>query len=305
MSQGVGAVRVAETRSWISVHVFYDGDLDLVITDLLTTVQDRLDHVAAGGGLFFLRHWEGGPHLRIRVLAAPDRTDDVRRIVSGAITDFLSRLPAPSRGTQADYDLYAPSMAALEQMPSYERHRRPNNSFAFLPYRPETHKYGTGASLHAAEDHFVRCSGAVRRLLATEPSSNRRITAAFATLALNRWIASRGTGRPGPGTPRWLPDGEAAARYERRRHTLLAIAGRTRALAVRPPGEPSGFAGALAASATALAGWIGEPSAVRDVLDMCAHLTCNRLGVSLTEESYLRDLADRAFAEISREVTVG
>ncbi|MCG5219189.1 thiopeptide-type bacteriocin biosynthesis protein [Streptosporangium sp. KLBMP 9127] len=298
-------MRVADTRSWISAHVFYDGDLDLVITDLLATVQDRLDHVAAGGGLFFLRHWEGGPHLRIRALVAPGRTDDVRRIMSGAITDFLSRLPAPTRGTQADYDLYAPSMAALEQMPSYERHRRPNNSFAFIPYRPETHKYGTGASLHAAEDHFVHCSGAVRRLLATEPSGNRRSTAAFTALAVNRWIASRGTGWPEPETPSWPPggeaEGEAAAWYESQRHTLLAIAERTRALAADPPGEPLGFAGALAASATALAGRIGEPNAVRDVLDMCAHLTCNRLGVSLTEESYLRDLADRAFAELARE----
>ncbi|WP_336216073.1 lantibiotic dehydratase C-terminal domain-containing protein [Nonomuraea sp. LPB2021202275-12-8] len=289
------------TRSWISVHVFYDGDLDLVITDLLATVQDRLDHVADGAGLFFLRYWEGGPHLRIRALAAPGRTDDVRRIVSGAVADFLSRLPAPTRGTQADYDLYAPSMAALEQMPSYERHRRPNNSFAFIPYRPETRKYGTGASLHAAEDHFVRCSAAVRRLLATEPSGNRRSTAAFTALALNRWIASRGARWPEPETPPWPPGGEAEAQYERRRHTLLAIAERTRALAANPPGEPSGFAGALAASATALAGRIGEPHAVRDVLDVCAHLTCNRLGVSLTEESCLRDLAGRTFAELARE----
>jgi hypothetical protein len=294
-------VRVTGTRSWISVHVFYDGDLDLVITDLLATVQDRLDDAAAGEGLFFLRYWEGGPHLRIRALPAPGRADDVRRVVSGATGDFLSRLPSPTRGTQADYDLYAPAMAALEELPSYERDLRPNNSFAFIPYRPETGTYGTGACLHATEDHFVRCSGAVRRLLATRPSRDRRTTAAFAALALNRWIAARSTGRPEPGTPSWPPGGQAEARYERRRRTLLAIAERTRALAADPPEEPSGFAGVLAASATTLAVRLGEPGAVREVLDRCAHLTCNRLGVSLTEESWLRDLADRAFAELARD----
>ncbi|GAA1652178.1 hypothetical protein GCM10009733_056770 [Nonomuraea maheshkhaliensis] len=291
-------MRMAGARSWISAHVFYDGDLDLVITDLLATVQSRLDHAAAGRGLFFLRYWEGGPHLRVRVLAGPGRADDVRRILSGAIADSLNRLPAPVRVTQEDYDRYAPSMAALERLRSYERHRRPPNSFAFIPYRPETDKYGTGAALHAVEDHFVRCSTAVRRLLATGPTGDRRTTAAFAVLALNRWIASRGTGLPEQETPPWPPGGQAE--YERRRPALRAIAERTRALAANPPGEPSGFAGALAASASALAGRIEEAEAGL-VLDMCAHLTCNRLGVSLDEEFHLRDWAARTFAELARE----
>ncbi|MEV0315192.1 lantibiotic dehydratase C-terminal domain-containing protein [Nonomuraea fuscirosea] len=295
---GKRVLPVAGARSWISAHIFYDGDLDLVITDLLDTVHSRLDHAAAGQGLFFLRYWEGGPHLRVRVLAGPGRADDVRRILSGAVADSLNRLPAPVRVTQEDYDGYAPSMAALERLRSYERHRRPPNSFAFIPYRPETEKYGTGAALHAVEDHFVRCSAAVRGLLATGPSHDRRTTAAFAVLALNRWIAARGIGWPEQETPPWPPGGRS--RYERRRPALRAITERTRALAANPPGEPSGFAGALAASASELAGRLGEPE-VAPVLDMCAHLTCNRLGVSLDEELHLRDWAARTFADLARE----
>ncbi|MFI6633966.1 lantibiotic dehydratase C-terminal domain-containing protein [Nonomuraea fuscirosea] len=133
---GKRVLPVAGARSWISAHIFYDGDLDLVITDLLDTVHSRLDHAAAGQGLFFLRYWEGGPHLRVRVLAGPGRADDVRRILSGAVADSLNRLPAPVRVTQEDYDSYAPSMAALERLRSYERHRRPPNSFAFIPPAP-------------------------------------------------------------------------------------------------------------------------------------------------------------------------
>ncbi|MET8865637.1 hypothetical protein ABZW11_22090 [Nonomuraea sp. NPDC004580] len=72
-------MRMAGARSWVSAHVFHDGDLDLVITDLLAAVQSRLD---AGGA---------------------------------------------ARG-------------------SYERRRRPPNSFAFFPYRPETDKYRIGAA---------------------------------------------------------------------------------------------------------------------------------------------------------------
>ncbi|MEV4569222.1 lantibiotic dehydratase C-terminal domain-containing protein [Nonomuraea sp. NPDC049419] len=286
---------MADARSWVSAHVFHDGDLDLVITDLLAAVQSRLDADGAARGLFFLRYWEGGPHLRVRVLARPGRVDDVRRILSGAVADALNRLPALVRVTQEDYDRYAPAMAARELRQSYERRRRPPNSFAFFPYRPETDKYGTGAALHAVEDHFVRCSTAVRRLLATGPSDDRRTTAAFAVLALNRWIASRGTGWPQREPHPWQP-GERA-RYLRRRPALRALAERTRALAANPPDRPSGFAGALAASAATLA---GRPDA-GPVLDMCAHLTCNRLGVGQEEELHLRDLADRTFAELVEE----
>jgi hypothetical protein len=38
---------------------------------------------------------------------------------------------------------------------------------------------------------------------------------------------------------------------------------------------------------------------VLPVLDMCAHLLCNRLGVSMLEESYLRYLATRATAALA------
>ena len=47
---------------------------------------------------------------------------------------------------------------------------------------------------------------------------------------------------------------------------------------------------------------LGDPSArVLPVLDVCAHLACNRLGVSLVEECSLRYLASRALAAIAGE----
>lgn len=46
----------------------------------------------------------------------------------------------------------------------------------------------------------------------------------------------------------------------------------------------------------------GDPrTTVLPVLDICAHLACNRLGISVTEESYLRYLVTRTVAELAEE----
>jgi hypothetical protein len=40
---------------------------------------------------------------------------------------------------------------------------------------------------------------------------------------------------------------------------------------------------------------------VLSVLDICAHLLCNRLGISMLEESYLRYLAVRVTAVLAED----
>jgi hypothetical protein len=40
---------------------------------------------------------------------------------------------------------------------------------------------------------------------------------------------------------------------------------------------------------------------VLPVLDICAHLLCNRLGIPLVEESYLRYLATRSATVLAEE----
>lgn len=289
-------------RQWTSLHVFHDGDLDVVVTDLVAALRTRLDAEHASVGTFFLRYWEGGPHLRIRILPRSGREDDVRAIVEHQAAAFLVRRPAPALLTQEEYARYAPGLAVAEGMADYERIRRPNNSFAHVPYRPETHRYGTGASLHAAEDHFVTCSDTVLRLLAAGATANQRTTAAFAVLALSRWLCPTVAPLPADGVALTAvsggtPSSAVAERYHRQRHVLGELVDRMRLLAQAPPDRPTGTLGTWAGAIATLAARIGDPALRWRVVDTCAHLTCNRLGVAVAGERELRHLVDRAFAD--------
>ncbi|MFE6306553.1 lantibiotic dehydratase C-terminal domain-containing protein [Nocardiopsis sp. NPDC057823] len=290
-----------EPRSWLGVHVFYDGDLDAVAGDLLGDITARLAAEEAAEGLFFLRHWEAGPHVRIRVLPGPRRTGDARRIVTGAAEAFLARRPAPSLVGQAEYERYAPAFAAAEEAAGYERRRRPNNSLAEIPYRPETGKYGTGAALHAVEDHFVRCSAVVREVISADPQGGRRAATAFALLALAWWTApSSGDAPSAPvSPPRGVPEPAAAPAdlYHRRRDALLDTLARTRDLAAAARGRPAGTLGMWAWSVAAAVDGLRDPARARRVLDQCAHLACNRLGLDASRELTLRRLLHLAAAD--------
>lgn len=288
-------------RSWLSVHVFYDGDLDVVIEDLVGDIAARLAAEEAADGVFFIRYWEAGPHLRIRVRPAPSRADAARRIVTGATAAFLARRPAAAHTDQATYERYAPTLAEAERMAEYERHRRPNNSFAEIPYRPETHKYGTGPALHAVEDHFVRCSGVARELVTAGAPGGARSAAAFAMLALAWWTA-RAFGDAAPARDAIPaaasgPNDPLADRYRRQRDALRDVLDRTRALAAAAPTRPAGTLGAWAWSLAAAVEGLREPVSARQVIDHCAHLACNRLGLVVAQETTLRDLLRRALAD--------
>lgn len=292
------------TRSWVSVHLFYDGDLDLVITDLVAEAAVRLAAAEAAAGLFFLRYWDGGPHLRIRALPSAGRDRDTHRILAEVARGFLNRRPAPALLDQRTYAELAPVFAAAEGMTDHERVRRPNNSLAFISYRPETHKYGTGTCLHRVEDHFVTCSDLVRRLLSAGVSARQRSTAAFAVLALSWWIGRAHGGRPPAADRRQLePDAGLASalaeRYDRQRTRLLTIVDRMGTLATAPRERLSGDLGTWARSLRRVADHFPEPAALWQVLDNCAHLACNRLGIAPWAESELRHFRHRAFAEFA------
>lgn len=298
----------ANARCWLGIHVFYDGDLDLLITDLVSEVAARLEANGAATDLFFLRYWEAGPHLRIRVLPAPGRVADARRVVHETATAFLARHPSPSLVDQAGYEKIAAEFARLERMPHYLRARRPNNSVAEFIYRPETHKYGSGAPLRATEDHFVRCSGLVREQLTRGLTIGQRTTAGFAALALSWWIGLAHGGPPTAGEapasavggrggdPEW--QSRLRASYDRQRDTLRELTEKMRVLATTAGSGQAGPLGRWAGSVTTLASQLDQQSAVGSIVDNCAHLWCNRLGIQVNTEAELRTLVGWSVAAI-------
>jgi hypothetical protein len=261
-------------RRWISAHVFHSDPLDPLLHKAIRPLVAELLADGLVERYFFLRYWEGGPHVRLRLLpttgAVPER---IRQTVAQRCTAYLrghpsTAVPAPG------YAAVAAQLARAEGLTGYTTTLYPNDSVQFIEYRPEHHRYGTGARLAAVERHFTESSRIAFALLAG--SREARYTAAFCAMLL-----TGGTGRP-------VPD----ERYAAQRQRLLRL-GR----AMRAPAD-----GALPAwrdSVTVLRGDLEDDP--ETIIDTCLHLFCNRLGVTVPDEVHLRYLAACTAAELAGE----
>ena len=340
---------MAAEAEWVSAHLFYQGSLDAVALELVSPVIDELTeagvhvgrgsafavpstHVGRGSafavpstrGCFFLRHWDGGLHVRLRVHTAEGA--EVRARILERAERFFAAHPSKPRMTPEDYLVQAEKLARLEGATDYARALAPNDSVAFVPYRPEHAKYGEGAAMEAVERHFAESSRLALDLLRAAPSPNERDTAAYSFMLLAWFLGEPDLARllpqvaaaaHPPDPPRGSPALWRAAldkRYRDQRDRLSAIASQLRTLAVRAGELPeAGSLAIWARSATRLRdaleaeGAAGRfppgdepgPAAVLRVLDRCAHLVCNRIGISLNDESYLRMLAARTVGHLA------
>ncbi|MBB4934488.1 hypothetical protein F4561_005308 [Lipingzhangella halophila] len=307
---------------WLAAHVFYHEHLDPMITDLIGPLVTELTGSGLADEYFFLRYWDGGPHLRFRVLP-PDASalGQARDLVRSRVRGFLDAHPATTAVGAAEYQRSAERIARLENEPGYSP-MRPNNSVAFLPYRRERHRYGYGAAATAVERHFTESSRLALRLLGSDPDAGQRFTAAYSMLTL-AWLA--GTDGPAarfgsaeePHTRAGVPDTTELERlWQDQRATLCALTGQLRAVAVTGNTHSGDLADWVRSigrlrrvlDEEAAAGRFEPPlprGAVRagpappslPVVDICAHLYCNRIGLSLADEGYVRALATRAIRE--------
>ena len=270
-------------RRWVSVHAFYHGDLD---TLLLGGVAPLLAELRAGGLVersFFLRYWDGGPHLRLRLLP-PSELDskEVERLALDRLRRYLAGHPAPESAAVAGYPRLAPRLAGREGVTDYLRQPLPNNTVHAIAYAPETDRYGDGPALAAVEDHFAESSRIALGLISAGATRGHRHTTALCAIMLG-WLAA---GR----TPAPVTDPELEERYLASRAALHTLTVRV--------AEIANGTSTLPASGALTAWWrsIGaEP--VRRVADLCAHLLCNRLGLSYPDERTVRRLAARAVAD--------
>ncbi|MEV4138390.1 lantibiotic dehydratase C-terminal domain-containing protein [Dactylosporangium sp. NPDC049742] len=307
-------------HDWLSIHLFQRGDLDPLLTGLVPALLDELREEKLAEDAFFLRYWEGGNHVRLRVRALPGGSR--RRLaahVGRRCRDHLGGCPVTGEDTQAAYAHRARLAARWEGRSSYARRLRPENTAHVVPYRREHERYGTGAAMDAVERHFVDSSRLALRVLPRTPPAQRTTVALCAILTT--WLVCQ----PDPAALapllRIMPgpvDGPDDA-FARQHDRLMAITGQVRRVIADPGALPAGHElGGWATSMTRLRdsltaeltagrftpptrGWEGtgaSGSGVLPVLDICAHLLCNRLGLTVAQEAYVRHLAVRAVYQL-------
>lgn len=173
--------------AWISVHLFHRGNLDDLITDAVVPLVEDLSCSDALAGFFFLRYWEGGPHLRLRLLPAfPRYADQVRSTLIERCTRYLTDHPSPpiTPTYAAAYRAMAQRLARAERLTDHDRGLRPDDTVELVTYRPEYAAYGQRPALTAVETHFTESSTIALHLLNAGTPPARRAAAALAMLML-------------------------------------------------------------------------------------------------------------------------
>lgn len=308
------------TPEWVSAHVFYAADLDPLLVEAVAPLVRELTDQALIDGYFFVRYWDGGYHLRLRCRPTSGNRIIVEQRVAARVTHFLHDHPASEEVDPEEYAASAAELARQERVPDYQRRPYPTNTVEFIPYRREHERYGYGESMAAVERHFARSSEIVLSWLVAGLPPAERTAAALATTLL-AWFCA-GVGPGGVADPArvgrmaaWsdplgaTPDQE---RYDRQRGQLHRLAAKMWVLAARS-GDLSGagrlldWARSVRSLHETLAGTLDRTGdrTPFGVVDVCAHLACNRLGVVPEEERQLRYLAARAVAALGQDAPTG
>ncbi|WP_052809896.1 lantibiotic dehydratase C-terminal domain-containing protein [Streptomonospora alba] len=307
-----------DESDWVSAHAFYHGDLDLLVTEGIAPLTAELDSAGVLRRWFFLRYWEGGPHVRLRLLPERGGRARVEQAVLDGLAGYFRACPSREPMRRDRYLHMASFYARRERMEAFETDLRPDNSVAFLPYRREYDRYG-GAG-EAVERHFAESSRLAVRLLVEGAALGQRTTAAYAAVLLAWLVAEPDLGRlaarvgtaesakPGSVDLLGLGGTPPSARLEQRRDQALGIARgllplAARARDVQRPGTFVDWARSAIALRADVEGAQGGASgpAPFQVLDTCAHLFCNRIGVLLNSEDEIRGAAAEAVGTLAAE----
>ena len=163
-------------RPWISLYIYYHQDPTPLLVECLEPLVRELQNQRTLRQHFYVRYWEGGPHVRFRVL--PQRAseaDGLRDHLIQSINAYLQKYPSL---VQLDVERYAQASAyfssfELGEVKSFELH--PNNTVRQVAYVPEWQSYGGQHAMPAVERQFSVSSSLGLQLLGQPTSAERRV----------------------------------------------------------------------------------------------------------------------------------
>jgi thiopeptide-type bacteriocin biosynthesis protein len=180
-------VSPAAAQSWLSCHVFHHGDTDPLLTDLLLPMADGLRQEGRVQRHFYLRHWERGPHVRLRLQVPAEHRDGVREEAERRITAYLAEHPGPADTDPARLREALRRLSELEHGDASDERLRtpePPNTVRWIDYRPELAKYGGPEGVEIAEDVFHASSLLAGQVLRLVGSDRARLGVALQLLLL-------------------------------------------------------------------------------------------------------------------------
>ncbi|MFC5826356.1 lantibiotic dehydratase C-terminal domain-containing protein [Nonomuraea insulae] len=286
---------------WTSAHLFHAGDLDaLIIRVVAPLVADLTPR-----RFFFLRYWEGGPHLRVRLLpSSPSHARSIERELLRRGRAHLAAHASHRSLTIESYAVQAARHAHGERLDRHDTRLHPNDTVEFIPYQPEQHIFG---AMEPVERHFTDSSRLAMNLLRSHPDHAQRAASVLAavTMTLSACGADPDAFRL-PSLPPIVRQAYDARHDDLRRQTRglwtdtrgrdgwqRSIRRLRHGLGRPPPGtrSPLGF---LSHAVPA------ERRAAADILLRCTHLLANRLGLPQPAEVHVGLLAAHILSDLSK-----
>jgi thiopeptide-type bacteriocin biosynthesis protein len=297
-------------RTWISLYIYYHEDPTPLLVHCLKPLVAALKAREEITSSFYVRYWEGGPHVRFRVLPRqPANASDLRARIQERVRAYLRAHPSRS---VIDPQRYA---AATAYFSRFERGQvqhfalQPNNSLLEVAYLPEYEAYGGEKFMPAVEAQFSDSSDVALAFLEQAVISERRVGRALLMMlgGLRRFTADPHELRDWFALynrnwmPALQPDPEVFARvfqtrFERQRDRLIRLVDDVLSPSARPD--------------QLLSFWQESMDRLRDHFEThmetiarddlaliclnCLHMHNNRLGISLHEEAYLTYLVKHA-----------
>lgn len=133
---------------WTSLHVFYHDQerWDELLVYIFRIVKEKFDNPETP--FFFIRYWEGGPHLRFRFLNMSTKDN---QIFKSEVNHFFRNYPSQyDLDKEKFYYVYQKELnLQTSNLPWY-----PNHSIQTIPYKREVNRYNGNKVMKLSEKQF-------------------------------------------------------------------------------------------------------------------------------------------------------
>jgi thiopeptide-type bacteriocin biosynthesis protein len=131
---------------WASFHLFRADPLDQFLTTAITPFVAKIATEGLVSGFFFVRYWEGGAHIRLRL-----RTKSMRPLV---------------QCTRSYFEQYFKAHPSVRRFEPLSSGMFANDSVQEIEYQPEVSRYGGPKCIAISERQFEASSRAILSVIA-------------------------------------------------------------------------------------------------------------------------------------------
>ena len=313
---------------WMAFHVFYHGDRDLMLREMVHPLVGELTELGLIDRFFYIRYPLGGPHLRLRFRPSTEggglRGEQLRgrlqSTVEAAAERFFQAHPCESvvdeEAIRRDNEIIVSLDPAELKLEIYS-----NCSCVAFDFEPEVERYGGIDLLQPSLDFFAVSSRRAIEFAHThgDRTRSRQLPAMFCLLAQQAWGFARDRDelmdllcypmdvlRSDPDHP-LIERGDRV--FEAQSDTfgkllsteLEALVDAVPAIGAGDTAEPdSGRALAEGSRWLSAATLDAEPASRRMIGSSQMYMTANRMGLKNPEELYVSRLMQRAAEHLIR-----